>query len=81
MGLDGESITGNSTAIAVLSATSILAGYLVLFALWYFVFRDRSGKKKDCVEDPTIHSGISEQQSHVRRSKLDRDRSRRFKRR
>ena len=43
LGLDGESITGNSTAIAVLSAVSIVAGYLLLFALWYFVFRDKRG--------------------------------------
>jgi hypothetical protein len=44
LALDGESLTGNGTAIAALSIISIVGGYLVLFALWYFVFRDKSPK-------------------------------------
>ena len=47
LALDGESITGDGTAIAVLSIVSIVGGYLVLFALWHFVFRDRSPKRTE----------------------------------
>ena len=47
--LDGESVSGNNTAIGVISVVSIGVGYLVLAALWYFVFRDktRAKRKKD----------------------------------
>jgi len=37
LALDGEAIAetgGNGTAIAVISAVSLVAGYLLLFALW-----------------------------------------------
>jgi hypothetical protein len=44
LALGGESITGNGTAIAVLSTISIVGGYLLLAGLWYFVFRDKSPK-------------------------------------
>jgi hypothetical protein len=43
--LDGESVGSNNTAIGVISVVSIVLGYLLLAALWYFVFRDRSRKK------------------------------------
>jgi hypothetical protein len=47
MALGGESTTGNSTAIAVISAVSLVLGYLLIAALWHFVFRDPSrGKRK-----------------------------------
>jgi len=46
LALDGESATGNSTGIAVISAASIVFGYLLLAALWYFVFRDKARKKR-----------------------------------
>jgi hypothetical protein len=51
LALDGESITGSSTAIAVLSVVSIVGGYLLLFALWYFVFRDRGEKPPQSAQD------------------------------
>lgn len=54
LALDGESITGNSTAIAVLSVVSIVGGYLLLFALWYFVFRDRSSTDKHQTRGPSL---------------------------
>jgi hypothetical protein len=38
LALDGESATGNTTAIAVISVVSIVLGYLLIAALWYFVF-------------------------------------------
>jgi len=45
LALGGEAAVeggGNGTAIAVISAISIIGGYLLLAGLWYFVFRDRS---------------------------------------
>jgi hypothetical protein len=47
--LDGESVSNNNTAVGVISVVSIVLGYLVLAALWYFVFRDkaRAKRKKD----------------------------------
>jgi hypothetical protein len=49
LALDGEAESSNSTAIGVISVVSIAIGYVGLFALWYFVFRDksRSKRKKD----------------------------------
>jgi hypothetical protein len=44
--LDGESVTGNNTAIAVITVASIAFGYVLLAALWYFVFRDKAREKR-----------------------------------
>jgi hypothetical protein len=44
--LGGESAGGESTGIAVISAVSIVAGYLLIAGLWYFVFRDRSRARR-----------------------------------
>jgi hypothetical protein len=47
--LDGESVSegaGNGTLLAVLSLASIIAGYLVLFALWRWVFRPNARKRR-----------------------------------
>jgi hypothetical protein len=41
LALDGESATGNSTGIAVIALVSMVSGYVLLAALWWFVFRDR----------------------------------------
>ncbi|HEX3510687.1 MAG TPA: hypothetical protein VHT27_06255 [Solirubrobacteraceae bacterium] len=41
LALDGESVVGNNTGIAVISLVSMVAGYVGLWALWYFVFRDK----------------------------------------
>jgi hypothetical protein len=44
LALDGESVseTGNNgTPIAVVSLVSIVGGFLLLGALWYFVFREK----------------------------------------
>ena len=53
LALDGESVSGNNTAIGVISVVSIGLGYLLLAALWYFVFRDktRAKRKKDSSRD------------------------------
>jgi hypothetical protein len=44
--LDGESVSSNNTAIAVISLVSIVSGYLLLAALWYFVFREKAREKR-----------------------------------
>jgi hypothetical protein len=47
--LDGEAAVetgGNGTAIAVISAISIAAGYLLLFALWRYVFSAKAKSKR-----------------------------------
>jgi hypothetical protein len=46
LALDGESANGNSTAIGVVSVVSIVCGYVVLAALWYFVFREKAREKR-----------------------------------
>jgi hypothetical protein len=46
MALDGESATGENTPIAIISVVSIVFGYLLLAALWYFVFRDKTRVKR-----------------------------------
>lgn len=39
VGLDGDSLAGNSAAIAGLALASMIIGYALLAGLWYFVFR------------------------------------------
>jgi hypothetical protein len=49
LALDGESVSegaGNGTLLAVLSLVSIIAGYLVLFALWRWVFSPNARKRR-----------------------------------
>ena len=48
LALDGESVTTNNSAIAAVSLISIVGGFLLLGALWYFVFREKAqDKRKD----------------------------------
>ncbi len=49
--LDGEAEGASNTGLAVISAVSIAIGYVGLFALWWFVFRDRSRSKRK--KDPS----------------------------
>lgn len=52
LALDGESVNNNNSAIAALSLVSIVAGFLLLGALWYFVFRKKAqDKRKDRPRD------------------------------
>jgi hypothetical protein len=46
LALDGESVSGNNTAIAAISIVSIVFGYLLLAALWHFVFREKARDKR-----------------------------------
>jgi hypothetical protein len=55
--LDGDSATetgGNGEAIAVVSAISIVGGYLLLFALWRYVFSEKAKVKR---REPPDRSG------------------------
>jgi hypothetical protein len=48
LALDGESATeagGNNTALAVISLVSVVACYLLLFALWRWVFSPNARKR------------------------------------
>jgi hypothetical protein len=47
LALDGESVNNNNSAIAVVSLVSIVGGFLLLGALWYFVFREKAQNKRD----------------------------------
>ena len=44
--LGGESVSGNNTATGVISVVSIVSGYVLLAALWYFVFREKAREKR-----------------------------------
>lgn len=49
LALDGEAAAeagGDGTAIAIVSAVSIVFGYLALAALWHFVFREKARAKR-----------------------------------
>ena len=44
--LGGEAETSNNLGLGILSIISIAVGYVGLFALWFFVFRDKSRSKR-----------------------------------
>jgi hypothetical protein len=49
LALDGEAAVesgGTGTAIAVVSAVSIVAGYVVLYLLWRYVFSTKAKAKR-----------------------------------
>ena len=45
LALDGESVNNSNSAIAAISIASIVGGFLLLGALWYFVFRAKAWDK------------------------------------
>ncbi len=46
LALDGEAETAGNTGLGIISVVSIAVGWIGLFALWYFVFRDKSRSKR-----------------------------------
>jgi threonine dehydrogenase-like Zn-dependent dehydrogenase len=44
--LDGEAETVGNTGLGIISVVSIGVGWVGLFALWWFVFRDKSRSKR-----------------------------------
>jgi uncharacterized BrkB/YihY/UPF0761 family membrane protein len=47
LALDGEAETSSSTGLGVISVVSIGLTWVGLFALWFFVFRNKSHAKHD----------------------------------
>jgi hypothetical protein len=45
--LDGESVNNNNTALDLLSAVSIVFGYVLLALLWRFVFSKKARSKRE----------------------------------
>jgi hypothetical protein len=50
--LDGESAAGNSTAIGLISVVSIVFGWLLLAALWHFVFSAKARRRRGEKDPP-----------------------------
>lgn len=44
--LDGESVAGNSTGLAIVAAVSMVSGYVLLACLWFFVFSKRARRRR-----------------------------------
>jgi hypothetical protein len=44
--LGGEAEGANSTGLGVISLVSIVGGWVLLAALWWFVFRDKTRSKR-----------------------------------
>lgn len=51
-GLDGEAGAQNNTALAVISVVSIVFGYLLLAALWHFVFSAKARRRRGEKDPP-----------------------------
>jgi hypothetical protein len=49
LALDGESALQGNTGLAVIALASMVAGYVLIGVLWYFVFRGRGrgGRRRD----------------------------------
>ena len=46
LALDGESVTSGNTGLAIISLVSMAFGYVLLFALWWFVFRAKARERR-----------------------------------
>jgi hypothetical protein len=46
LALDGESANQGNTGLALVSIVSIVLGYVLLAALWFFVFSKRARRKR-----------------------------------
>jgi hypothetical protein len=42
LALDGESVNNNNTGLAAISVVSMVAGWLLIIGLWWFVFRAKA---------------------------------------
>ena len=51
-GLDGAAGAQNNTALAVISVVSIVFGYLLLAALWHFVFSAKARRRRGEKDPP-----------------------------
>lgn len=46
LALDGESVNASNTGLAVIAVVSMVAGYLLLAGLWYFVFSSKARERR-----------------------------------
>jgi hypothetical protein len=51
LALDGEAEGSNNIGLGIISAVSIAVGYVGLFALWWFVFREKARNRRS--KDPS----------------------------
>ena len=83
--LDGDSALGNGAAIAVLGLITMVGGYLILAALWWFVFRqrpeDRVAEREAQQARDEAHEAGRDPALHGRRLQIERSPSPRFRRR
>jgi hypothetical protein len=78
LALGGESLAGNGTAIAVVSAISIVGGYLLLAGLWYFIFREKRTDDLSADHQPTTQEPP---ENHDSSTRIQRPAGSRFRRR
>jgi hypothetical protein len=50
--LDGESALAGNTALAIVSIVSIVFGYVLLAALWHFVFSAKARRRRGEKDPP-----------------------------
>jgi hypothetical protein len=50
--LDGESAVSGNTGLAVISAASMLFGYVLLACLWHFVFSAKARRRRGEKDPP-----------------------------
>jgi hypothetical protein len=50
--LDGESALSGSTGLAIISAASMVFGYVLLAALWHFVFSAKARRRRGEKDPP-----------------------------
>ncbi len=52
LALDGESAVSGSTGLAIVSAVSIVFGYVLLACLWHFVFSAKARRRRGEKDPP-----------------------------
>lgn len=50
--LDGESANASNTGLAIISAVSMLFGYVLLACLWHFVFSAKARRRRGEKDPP-----------------------------
>ena len=52
LALDGEAASGNNTMLGLISVVSIVFGWLLLAALWHFVFSAKARRRRGEKDPP-----------------------------
>lgn len=79
LALGGESLSADTTLIAVVSLASMIGGYLLLFALWHFVFRHQG--REDNREQGISDARSARDPHPITAARIDRRRGARLRRR